>query len=133
MDFEGQYLTYEEYKALGGTLDLAPFNLLEFEARKQIDIRTQNRLKNIQTEEIPLEVKLCVLKLIDKLKKEEQKESKQGIASESVGSYSVHYITDSSSSTNETQTKNQDLEDIILTNLYGVIVNGEHILYLGGV
>ena len=47
MEFKGQYLTYEDYKALGGTLDLTPFNLLEFEARRRIDIKTQNRLKNI--------------------------------------------------------------------------------------
>ena len=46
MEFEGQYLTYEDYKGLGGTLDLMPFNLLEFEARKKIDINTKNRLKN---------------------------------------------------------------------------------------
>ena len=40
MEFEGQYLTYEDYKALGGTLnDQMPFNLLEFESRKQIDKR----------------------------------------------------------------------------------------------
>ena len=46
MEFEGQYLTYEEYIDLGGTLDLMPFNLLEFEARRKIDIRTQSRLKD---------------------------------------------------------------------------------------
>ena len=38
MKFEGQYLTFEEYKSLGGTLkDKTPFNLLEIEARNQID------------------------------------------------------------------------------------------------
>ena len=36
MEFSGQYLTYEEYRALGGTLDLAPFNILEFGARRRI-------------------------------------------------------------------------------------------------
>ena len=30
MEFNGQYLTYNEYKALGGSLDITPFNLLEF-------------------------------------------------------------------------------------------------------
>ena len=48
MEFSGQYLTYEEYRALGGTLDLTSFNLLEFEARRQIDIKTFNRLKNVE-------------------------------------------------------------------------------------
>ena len=55
MEFSGQYLTYEEYKALGGTLDLTPFNLLEFESRRLIDTRTHNRLKNVDN--IPEEVK----------------------------------------------------------------------------
>ena len=44
MEFKGQYLTYQEYKALGGTLDEMPFNLLEFNARKKIDERTFGRL-----------------------------------------------------------------------------------------
>ena len=48
MEIEGQYLTYEEYKSLGGTLDLMPFNLLEFEARKEIDKRTFGRLVNLE-------------------------------------------------------------------------------------
>ena len=54
MEFSGEYLTYEEYKALGGTLDLLPFNLLEFEARKKINLKTFNRLVGIK--EIPQEV-----------------------------------------------------------------------------
>ena len=54
MEFKGQYLSYNEYKALGGeTLDQMPFNLLEFEARRKIDSRTQNRLKNINSSDIP--------------------------------------------------------------------------------
>ena len=129
MEFEGQYLTYEEYRALGGTLDLMPFNLLEFEARKKIDLRTKGRLKTTPTEEIPFEVKTCIYKLIDKLKTYEKKESSKGIASESVGSYSVHYTTDNSEQV--TETKDKDLDDVIMTELYGVVVNNEHIIYCG--
>ena len=54
MEFNGQYLTYDEYKALGGSLDQTPFNLLEFEAQKIIDSRTLQRLKGIK--ELPKEV-----------------------------------------------------------------------------
>ena len=46
MEFTGQYLTYQEYLALGGTLEEMPFNLLEFDARKRIDKRTLERLVN---------------------------------------------------------------------------------------
>ena len=42
MTFEGQYLTYAEYTELGGSaIGEMPFNLLEFEARKKIDLKIQ--------------------------------------------------------------------------------------------
>ena len=68
MTFEGQYLTYLEYKSLiegegGSAMAEMPFNLLEFEARRQIDIRTFNRLKD--SKDIPQEVKLCEYTLIN--------------------------------------------------------------------
>ena len=92
MEFSGQYLTYNEYRVLGGTLDITPFNLLEFEARRKIDERTQNRLK--RAIETPQEVKICVFKLIDTLLSYiSEKNNNKNIASESVGSYSVSYIS----------------------------------------
>jgi hypothetical protein len=125
MEFSGQYLTYEEYIALGGTLDQMPFNLLEFEARKQIDVRTQNRLKNEIN--IPQEVKLCVYNLISKIQLY-QNDTNRNISSESVGSYSVNYVDNIESFV---KNKSTELDDIIVNSLYGVIVNGEHILYIG--
>ena len=67
MEFSGQYLTYEEYRSLGGTLDLTPFNLLEFEARRKIDSRTMNRLKDIDSQDIPQEVKICEYNVINSI------------------------------------------------------------------
>ena len=125
MEFNGQYLVYEDYKALGGTLDLTSFNLLEFEARRQIDSRTQNRLR--QVENIPQEVKLCEFRLINVVEKYTN-ESDRTIASETVGSYSVDYKDNIQQ---VIQNKNAELSDLILSELYGVIVNGEHILCLG--
>ena len=127
MEFEGQYLTYEEYKALGGTLDLMPFNLLEFEARRKIDINTQNRLKNINVEDIPQEVKICefnIINIIIKYNNDKQK----NISSESVGSWSVSYNTNIKELVQE---KSYEIDDIIFNHLIGVIVNGEHLPYLG--
>lgn len=135
MEFSGQYLTYDEYKALGGSLDITPFNLLEFEARKKIDERTQGRLKCVDN--IPQEVKICVFNLINIIKKyAESKTSgnneKNNIASESVGSYSVTYNTITLDRLQEiVKSKNFELNNSINTNLYGVIVNNEHIIYLG--
>ena len=126
MTFEGQYLTYAEYQELGGSaIGEMPFNLLEFEARKKIDLRTQKRLTNVET--IPQEVKLCMFNMINKIQLY-QNDTNRNIGSESVGSYSVDYVDDI-----QKVIKNQsiELDDIIMNSLYGVVVNGEHILYLG--
>ena len=131
MEFSGQYLTYDEYKAIGGTLDQTPFNLLEFEARKKIDERTQGRLKNVV--EIPQEVKMCVYALVNSLVAYSNNigaGDNKNVASESVGSYSVNYIT--GSQIQETiKSKNVELHNTITTYLTGVVVNGEHVIYLG--
>lgn len=87
MEFKGQYLTYQDYKALGGTLDLTPFNLLEFRARKEVDDCTYGRLMKLDTQ--VQEVKLCIMDLMDKIKK--YNEVDNGKSSETVGSYSVTY------------------------------------------
>lgn len=129
MEFNGQYLTYDEYKALGGSLDQTPFNLLEYEARRIIDNRTLQRLKRIK--EIPEEVKICVFSLINLLNSyTTENQTSKNISSESVGSYSVSYIT--GTQIQETiKSKSAELNDVVLTYLTGVIVNGEHLVYLG--
>lgn len=131
MEFSEQYLTYEEYKGLGGTIDLTPFNLLEFEARRKIDIRTQDRLKGFESNEIPQEVKMCVYALINSIVIFSNTMNNAGnVASESTDGYSVSYIT--SSQINEVvMSKNKELDDIIRTYLLGVVFNGEHLLYAG--
>ena len=63
MEFSGQYLTYNEYRTLGGTLDLTPFNLLEYEARKEIDRETLGRLINLK--EQSQDTKMCMYQLIN--------------------------------------------------------------------
>lgn len=129
MEFSGQYLTYDEYKALGGSLDITPFNLLEFEARRIIDNRTLQRLKGLN--EKPEEVKLCMFSLINTINNyANQGQTSKNISSESVGSYSVSYTT--GTQIQETiNSKNAELTDIVLNYLTGVIVNGQHVVYLG--
>lgn len=135
MEFEGQYLTYLEYQELGGTLEEMPFNLLEFEARKQIDLRTQNRLIN-QTN-IPNDVKICVYHLIEKIQQYSDSiasasSSDGSIASESTDGYSISYNQINATQIKEViQSKDTEINDIIMSDLYGVIVNGEHIIYNG--
>lgn len=126
MSFEGQYLSYEEYQSLGGTLDETPFNIAEFYSRREIDLRTLNRL--IGVEEIPNEVKLCTYNLINLIDKFRSQNTSNGLASESVGDYSVSYITDYKQIISN---KSNEIEDIIIRDLYGVIVNNEHLIYIG--
>lgn len=129
MEFSGQYLTYNEYRTLGGTLDLTPFNLLEYEARRKIDERTLGRLKNIL--EIPQEVKMCMYSLISSLNNYSNENSNnKNIASESVGSYSVSYVTGGTIQ-EIIKSKSVELNEIINSYLTGVVVNGQHIIYLG--
>jgi len=130
MEFSGQYLTYEEYRALGGTLDLMPFELLEFECRRRIDERTQNRLKNIES--IPQEVKLCLFKLMNVMTSYDEglDTVSRNIASENTDGYSVSYVTGSQIQ-EVLKTKNKEIDDIIMTYLTNVIINNEHILFLG--
>jgi len=130
MEFSGQYLTYSEYRALGGTIDQTPFNLLEFEARRKINERTLGRLKNVK--EIPQEVKMCVLALINSINSyvSSHEGNNKNIASESTDGYSVSYVTGGTIQ-EVIKSKNVELNDIIDTYLFGIVINGEHILYAG--
>lgn len=127
MEFEGQYLTYQEYKALGGTLDEMPFNLLEFNARKKIDERTFGRLVDKGQEY--QEVKLCVYNMITTLNSYSSYDTQnKAISSESTDGYSISYGTPQKSTT---EAKNSELEDVIDTYLSNLIVDDVSVLYRG--
>lgn len=132
MTFEGQYLSYAEYQELGGSaIGEMPFNLLEFNARNQIDLRTQNRL--VEETDIPLKVKICMFELINKIlnyAESTSEASSSDVASESIDGYSVSYITPNQIK-EIIYSKETELEDIMLTGLYGVVVNNVAILYNG--
>ena len=127
MEFNSQYLSYEEYKSLGGTLGEMPFNILELKARQVINERTQNRLKNI--EEMPQEVKICVYDLINTMNKYNLSDNStsSNVSSENTDGYSVTY----KSGTELTEEQKKQYDDVMETDLYGVIVDNTPILYLG--
>ena len=127
MEFEGQYLTYQEYKALGGTLDEMPFKLLEFNARKKIDERTFGRLVDKGQEY--QEVKLCVYNMITTLNSYSSYDTQnKAISSESTDGYSISYGTPQKSIT---EAKNSELEDIINSYLANVVIDNVPVLYRG--
>lgn len=59
------YLTYQEYKNMGGTLDEPSFETYEFQARAKIDWYTFNRLQ--KESEFPEAVKRCMYIIISYL------------------------------------------------------------------
>ena len=127
MEFEGQYLTYDEYQSLGGNLDQTPFNLLEYNARKKIDERTFGRL--IDKGQEYQEVKLCVYNMITTLNSYSSYDTQnKAISSESSDGYSISYGTPQKSTT---EAKNSELEDVINTYLSNLIVDDVPVLYRG--
>ena len=58
-----QYLTYEEYTEIGGTIDLTAFTRNIDRACAMIDIRTQSRLESFES--IPQIVKIVCADLVD--------------------------------------------------------------------
>ena len=57
-----QYLTYEQYRAWGGTLDESAFNLAEIKARARIDAMTQGRVAYMR--EVPEQVQAAMMEII---------------------------------------------------------------------
>jgi hypothetical protein len=60
-----QYLTYEEYTEIGGTLDSAAFNRNIDRACGFVDLHTQSRLQSVL--EVSKRVKACVRDLVEYL------------------------------------------------------------------
>lgn len=92
------FLTYAEYQAYGGTIDVqSTFNQLEFEAECMINYVTFNRLKNTTT--FSENVKRCTFALISALQNMQAASSAGGlgsetsaaVASESNDGFSVSY------------------------------------------
>lgn len=57
------YLTHSEYAEYGGTASKTEFTMLEFRARKRIDLLTACRVQNMKA--VPKDVKLCMVSLIE--------------------------------------------------------------------
>ncbi len=109
MEFSGQYLTYAEYQALGGTLTETPFNLLEFEARQNVDKYTFGRLKELDEQD--QEVKLCIFKLIGLINSYSGYEvQNKTVSSENTDGYSISYGTPT---TEFTKAKNSEIEGVV--------------------
>lgn len=123
MKFNKQYLTYSEYRELGGQLAEMPFNVLEFKARKIIDTNTLGRLVELETQ--VQEVKMCMYELINAAQANEITTT-QGKSSESIDGYSVTY------GNTTILEQNKQYHDIIWNYLINCrLEDGTPYLYLG--
>ena len=121
MNKKNQYLTYEEYKSLGGEKDIMSFNKLEYKARKYIDNKTFGRLKKL--EEQKEETRMCIYELISELSNTYEQND---ITSEKVGDYSVTY---ENVSENDQEINNNKIIDTYLSECY--LEDGTPYLYCG--
>ncbi len=127
MQFKEQYLTYEEYKEMDGTLNEVPFNLLEYDVRKMIDERTFGRLTHLSS--VPFDVKMCVFKMVDVVESYLALETQnKAVSSENTDGYSVSYRKFEMS---DISVKKKELESVMETYLANVVVEGIPVLYIG--
>ena len=131
MESESKYLSFEEYKELGGTLEEeSPFTRLEYNARKIIDKYTFGRLMDLETQEEV--VKRCMFELIETISsyttQGQDGVQNKNVASESTDGYSISY---GAISRETLKTKTSELMDIVYTYLSNYEVNGVPCLYRG--
>lgn len=88
-----QYLTYEEYTEIGGTLDLTAFQRNVSRACVFVDLHTQSRLQSVL--EVSQNVKACVRDLVEYLASNVSSGKSVTSKSQSAGgvSESVSYAT----------------------------------------
>ena len=131
MNYGTQYLSFDEYFKMGGSITDNAFNLLEYEVRKILDLRTLKRLVGLTTQ--PIEVKMCMYNLINKLIeiKENNQNISKNIKSESVGNYNVTYANTPSEIESIIKSNEKAFNDIIERDLFGLIVNNTPVIYLG--
>lgn len=129
------YLTYDEYVSFGGTIPESSYALSEFRARKRIDYLTASRVKAMA--EVPEEVKLCMLSLINLdaqygLDAQITAAANTGdVASFNTDGYSENYVTAGSTAQTAAELEKQATA-LIRANLYGVNDdNGTPLLYRG--
>ncbi len=121
------YLTYEDYLALGGTIDAAAWPPLECACRKRIDRLTDSRVQNMT--EVPRAVKLCVFTLA-------QMESVVGsvaqVTSPTVTSFSTDGYTENHGNIPSADESDKQMNSIAANMLYGELDDhGVPLLYKG--
>ena len=131
MEFTNQYLTYAEYQELGGTLQETPFNILEIEARKDIDKYTTGKLMDLDSQ--INEVKICMYMLINEINSYNNlsvsNDGSKIVTSTNTDGYSETYLT---ANEGTLKANTERIKTIIKTYLSECrLENGTPYLYVG--
>jgi len=121
------YLTHDEYKQYGGTLDANAFLPLELKSRKRIDYLTDSRVQNMAS--VPEAVKLCAYALI-------AIEGAVGVEAQATNPAVTSFSTDGYSETYghalDAEAARAQMNKVIGEYLYGELDdNGVPLLYRG--
>lgn len=110
------YLTYEEYTSLGGKCPSDTFPSLQFDVESKMDYITSGRLSEMlkDIEEIPLEVKMLEVKLVNIEYASSSDKSGTGLTSYSNGIESFGYDTSKDSEV----LMSEKLSNLMLQYLY---------------
>lgn len=125
-----QYLTYDEYRRMGGELEETDFSTKEQEAEMEINFLTDRRL--VLDTAIPQEVKNLVFNLIDLISQKADYESTDSgtVASVSNDGVSVSYNKQTAQEFLDGYEDN--LKKMIVKYLYGLTNQaGEPLIYRG--
>lgn len=93
------YITFNEYKNLGGKVDESAFNILIIEAEAKLNFITNGKLDKFInweiSEELPTDIKMLVVKTIDLIEDSKSlvEVTNKGISSYSNGIESISYDT----------------------------------------
>lgn len=123
-----QYLTYDDYIRLGGTLDELPFRVAEIKARARIDVMTQGRVARMAT--VPEQVQIAMMDCI-------AVDSAYSAAAQAAAPVAASFTTDGYSETygsaeSRTATVEKQLTASIETLLNGITDDdGVPLLYAG--
>ena len=120
-----QYLTYEEYQEIGGTLDSTAFNRNIDRACAMIDIRTQSRLEAF--EDIPQIVKIVCADLVEYIATNSVEKPAVTSKSQSAGGVSES----ESYATKTAESFENDIDKIFEPLLLVKTKNGISVLYKG--
>lgn len=110
------YLSYSEYKELGGTMDEATFNRNEFEIESKIDYLTNGRIKNLP--QVPQAVKMLCFRLETSFWEKIDIDAPNNLSSYSNGIESFGYANTTTSQSSSTSVIDKQVSNLVAEYLW---------------